>query len=67
MESMRAAKARKRQSAVDAGLIECDPQMEHRHRFEFGVRDKTNGETHFRDLVSVRQAARALGLFLKYY
>ena len=41
--------------------------MERWCRFEFGVRDKLNGEMHFRDLVSVRQAAKALGLILKFY
>ena len=41
--------------------------MERWHRFEYGVCDKRTGETHFRDLVSVRQAAKALGLILKHY
>jgi len=33
---------------------------------EFGVRVKATGETHFTDLKSVRHAAKALGLILKY-
>jgi len=35
--------------------------------FEFGVRVKATGETHFHKLVSVRHAAKALGLVLKFY
>jgi hypothetical protein len=41
--------------------------MQRWHRFQYGVRDKVTGETHFRDLVSVRQAAKALSLILKHY
>jgi hypothetical protein len=37
------------------------------HRFEYGVRDKLTGETHFTDLKSVRQASKALGLIVKFY
>lgn len=62
----RAAKARKRQALIESGLLEQEPKMERWHRFEFGVRDKLNGETHFVDLKSVRHAAKALGLILKY-
>ena len=36
------------------------------HRFEYGIRDTVTGETHFRPLVSGRQAAKAIGLILKY-
>jgi len=60
---MRAAKARKRLEHPS----EHEPQMKRWHRFEYGVRDKLTGETHFRDLVSVRQAATALGLVSKFY
>ena len=67
LAQMRAAKARKRQAAADAGLLEREPKMERWCRFEFGVRDKVNGEAHFVDLKSVRHAARALGLILKFY
>ena len=66
MANMRAAKARKRQQLVDAGLLEREPKMERWHRFQFGVRDKVTGETHFVDLKSVRHASKALGLVLKY-
>lgn len=41
--------------------------MQRAYRFEFGVRDKATGETHFVDLKSVRHAAKALGLILKFY
>ena len=67
LAQMRAAKARKRQAAIDAGLLEREPKLERWHRFEFGVRDKTTGETHFVDLKSVRHAAKALGLILKFF
>lgn len=60
---MRAAKERKRLENPP----EREPKMKRYHRFEFGVRDKLTGETHFVDLRSVRHAARALGLILKYY
>ena len=53
--------------ADSANRPEPEPRMERWCRFEFGVRDKLNGEMHFRDLVSVRQAAKALGLILKFY
>jgi hypothetical protein len=45
---------------------EPEPKMVRWHRFEFGVRDKLNGETHFVDLKSVRHATHALGLILKH-
>jgi hypothetical protein len=46
---------------------EGEPKMVRWHRFEYGVRDKRTGEEHWRDLVSVRQASKALGLIRKYY
>lgn len=46
---------------------EPEPKFERWHRYEYGIRDKSTGETHWRDLVSVRQASKALGLILKYY
>jgi hypothetical protein len=67
MAAMRAAKARKRQERIDAGLLEREPKMERWHRFQYGVRDKLNGEEHWRDLVSARQAAKAFGLILQHY
>ena len=65
LATMRAAKERKRQEAIAAGWTP-EPKMERWHRFEFGVRDKLTGETHFKELKSVRHAAKALGLILKY-
>ena len=53
--------------AEAANRPEPEPKMARWHRFEYGVRDKVTGETHFRDLVSARQAARAIGLILKCY
>jgi hypothetical protein len=67
MARMRAAKARKRQRLIDEGLLEHEPKMERWFRFEYGVRDKLTGDMHFRDLSSVRQASKALGLILKFY
>ena len=64
---MREAKARKRQRLIDDGLLEREPKMLRYCRFEYGVRDKQTGEVEFRDLVSVRQATKALGLIVKYY
>jgi len=66
LAQMRAAKARKRQAAIDAGLLEREPKMERFYPLAFGVRRKSNGETHWHDLVSARHAAKALGLILKY-
>ena len=66
MANWRAAKVRKRQALIDAGLLVREPKLERWHRFEFGVRDKLTGETQFVDLKSVRHAAKALGLILKF-
>jgi hypothetical protein len=65
MANWRAAKARKRQEAIDAGW-RPEPKFVRAYRFEFGVRDKMSGETAWHDLKSVRHAAKALGLVLKY-
>lgn len=62
LAQMRSAKARKRAENPP----EHEPKMERWHRFDYGVRDKLTGETHFRDLVSVRQAAKAIGLIAKF-
>ena len=62
----RESKARKRQAAIDAGLLEREPKLERWFSFEFAVRDKRTGETHWHDLVSVRHASKALGLILKH-
>ncbi len=45
---------------------EPEPRMERWHRFEYGIRDRLTGEAHWQTLVSVRQAAKALGLIVKY-
>ena len=66
MSNWRAAKARKRQERIDAGLLEHEPKFVRAYRFEFGVREKVSGETAWHDLKSVRHAAKALGLVLKY-
>ena len=66
MANWRAAKARIRQERIDAGLLEREPKFVRAYRFEFGVRDKVSGETAWHDLKSVRHAAKALGLVLKY-
>ena len=65
MANMRAAKERKRQERIAAGW---EPKLKpvRAYRFEFGVRNKATGETHFVDLKSVRHAAKALGLILKF-
>lgn len=63
---MRAAKARIRQERIATGLIECEQELKRYHPLEFGVRVKATGETHFVDLKSVRHAAKAIGLILKY-
>jgi hypothetical protein len=63
LANMRAAKERKRLE----NPIEREPKMIPWYRFEFGVRDKRTGETAWHDLVSVRHAAKALGLVLKYF
>jgi hypothetical protein len=62
--------ARARWDKWRAGLgnrPEPEPRMVRWHRFEYGVRDKLTGETHFTDLKSVRQASKALGLIVKFY
>ncbi len=63
---LRQRKAEIRQERIAAGLLEREPRFERHYPFEFGVRVKATGETHFVDLKSVRHAAKALGLILKY-
>lgn len=63
---MRAAKARIRQERIAAGLLEREPQWVRHYPLEFGVRVKATGETAWHDLRSVRHAAKALGLILKF-
>lgn len=62
LAQMRAAKECKR----IASPLEREPKLERFYPLEFGVRVKATGEMHFHDLVSVRYAAKALGLILKY-
>ncbi len=63
--NMRKAKARIRQERIAAGLLEREPKFLRWHRFQFGVRDKITKQVAWHDLVSVRHAAKALGLILK--
>ena len=63
LEQMRTTKERKR---LD-NPIEREPKFERWFPIEFGVRDKITGETAWHDLKSVRHAANALGLILKFY
>lgn len=64
MRQMRDAKERKR---LATPVPESEPKMARHYPFEFGVRVKATGETHFVDLRSLRHANTALGLILKYY
>lgn len=66
LAQMRAAKARIRQERIAAGLLEPEPELKRWSPFEYAVRDKRTGETGWHDLVSVRQAAKAMGLILKF-
>lgn len=63
MAAMRAAKARRRLARLP---VESEPQMVRYYPLEFGVRVKATGETHWRDFVSVRHAAKALALIRRY-
>ena len=67
MAHWRRRKAEIRQERIAAGLLEREPKLQRYYPLEFGVRVKATGETHFVDLKSVRHAARALGLVLKYF
>jgi len=53
------------------GKVSCpdwnpEPRFRRHYPLEYGVRVKATGETHFRDLVSARQASKALGLIIKF-
>ena len=67
MANWRRRKAEIRQERIAAGLLEREPKLVRYFPLEFGVRVKATGETHFVDLRSGRQAAKALGLILKYF
>ena len=62
---MRATKERYRQERIAAGW-RPEPKLVRCYPLEFGVRNKATGETAWHDFVSVRHAAKALGLILKY-
>jgi len=62
---MRSAKARKRQELICAGWAH-EPRFVRAHLLEYGVRNIITGETHWRPLISARQAHKALGLILKF-
>lgn len=62
MENMRAAKERKRL----LNPPEHEPKLVRCYHLELGVRNKLTGETAWIDLKSVRDAARRLGVVLKY-
>ena len=66
MANMRASKERRRLERIAAGWTP-EPKFQRHYPFEVGVRVKATGETEWHDLVSVRHAAKALGLVLKYY
>lgn len=66
LEHWRRRKAEIRQERIVAGLLEREPRMQRFYPLEFGVRNKQTGETAWHDLKSVRHAAKALGLVLKY-
>jgi hypothetical protein len=67
LANMRAAKARLRLVRIAAGLLEREPKMVLWFPLELGVRDKVSGEVAWIDLRSVRDAARRLGIVLKFY
>lgn len=47
-------------------LREPEPKLARYYPFEFGIREKATGDTAFRDFVSVRDAARRLGVMQGY-
>ena len=62
------AKARWARYRADGTIRpEPEPKMKRWHRFEYAVRDKVTGDVAWRDLVSARQAYKAIGLVLKFY
>jgi hypothetical protein len=63
LAQMRAEKERKRL----ANATEREPQMKRWHRYEYAVRDKQTGDTAWADIVSVRNASKAISLILKHY
>ncbi len=65
MSRWREAKERKRQKRIADGWMP-EPKFVRTYPLEFGIRNKATGETAWHDLVSVRHAAKALGLILKF-
>jgi hypothetical protein len=65
LSNWRAAKKRKHEQAIRDGWTP-EPKFTRWFPLEFGVRRKSDGETHWHDLKSVRHAAKALGLILKF-
>jgi cobalamin biosynthesis Mg chelatase CobN len=63
---MRAAKERKRLARVADGWTP-EPQMVRWFPLELGIRDKATGECAWIDLKSARDAAKRIGMILKYY
>lgn len=61
--NMRAAKARKRLENPP----EHEPNMERYYSLELGIRNKHTGEVAWVDLKSVRDAAKRIGMVLKFY
>jgi len=64
---MRAAKARRRQALIDAGLLDREPKLVRYFPLELGVRDKHTKEVAWVDLRSVRDASKRLSVVLKNY
>lgn len=67
MAAMRAAKERKRQERIAAGLLEEEPKMVRWYPLQFGVKDKRSGVECWLDLKSVRDAARRVSVLLRFY
>ncbi len=63
LANMRAAKDRKRL----ANPVEREPKLVRWYPLQFGVRNKRTGETAWADLRSARDAAKRIGIILKYY
>ncbi len=60
------AKRLKRERAIAEGWTP-EPKMVRAYPLEFGVRNKATGEVAWTDLKSVRDAAKRIGMVLKYY
>ena len=67
LAQMRAAKARRRQARVDAGLVVAEPRLERTTGLSWAVRDDLTGHVEWRPLKSARDTARRVNVILKYY